>query len=611
MALQKLSLRPGIVKDATPTSGKGGWYDADKVRFRNGFPEKIGGWTPVTTTRFLGTARSLLSWTALDGRNLLGIGTNLKYYIEMGGTIMDVTPVRRQVELTDALSTEDGSSLVYVADPSHGAHEGDFIEISGAQSIGGIPAEAINKEHRVIEGGPNDYVIDVGVNATSTDLSSGGDIEVKYQVNVGLDVYVAGVGWGADGWGVNGWGSPGEVGIGQQLTLWNNGVFGQTLIYGVRKGPLYVYDPTIHLGERGRPIEGNEVPLYHDTMVVSDISRFVIVFGTNDVLSDVYDPLLVRWSDQEDYTEWMPSITNQAGSQRVSEGSYIVTALQTRQELLFWTDSAMYSMQYVGPPWVWAIDMQMSNLSIMSPRSAVTVSNLVFWMGKDKFYVYSGRVEPLPCPISSFIFTDINHDQSWQVFSGTNEGFNEVWWFYCSKDSLIVDRYVLFNYVENVWSHGTMSRTAWLESAGRPNPIATTLDGQLLYHEVGNDDGSVNPSVAIKAHIQSSDIDIDDGDRYGFVWRMIPDITFEGSTGRNPVAKLGLVARTNPGAEYRDDPMHDVARMKTTPVEAFTEYVYTRVRGRQMAMRISSDTKGTHWRLGTPRVDVRTDGRKS
>lgn len=611
MALQKLTLRPGINKDATPTAGKGGWYDADKVRFRNGFPEKIGGWTPVTERRFLGTARALTGWVALDGRNLIGVGTNIKYYTEMGGTVTDITPVRYESAVSGGITTVVGSNVLTINDPSHGAHEGDYLEISGAEAVGGISAGAINREHRITEVDANMYQITVGETASSTAVGGGGNATIRYQVNVGLDVYVAGVGWGADGWGANGWGDPGLVGIGQQLTLWNHGTFGQTLVYGVRGGPLYTFDPTTDLGGRGGLISGSEVPLYHDAMIVSDVSRFVVVFGTNDVLSDVYDPLMVRWSDQENYTDWMPSITNQAGSQRVSEGSYIVSAIQTRQEVLFWTNSALYSMQYVGPPFVWSIDMQMSNLSIMSPRSAATVSNLVFWMGKDKFYVYSGRVEPLPCTLSSYIFSDINHDQSWQVFSGTNEGFNEVWWFYCSKESIVIDRYVIFNYVENVWSHGTMRRTAWMESAGRPKPIATTLDGQLLYHETGNDDGSVNPSVALEAHIQSSDIDIDDGDRYGFVWRMIPDITFEGSTRPNPRAELGLMARTNPGAGYHEDYMGAVQQMRFTPVEEFTEYVYTRVRGRQMAMRVSSNTKGTHWRLGAPRIDVRTDGRKT
>lgn len=610
MALQKLTIRPGVNKDDTATTGEGSWYDADKVRFRNGMPEKIGGWMPVTTSRFLGTARGLISWAALDGRNMLGIGTNLKYYTEMGGALADITPIRRSAELTDALQTVVGDTKVTVVDPAHGAHEGDFVEISGAVDVGGIPADALNREFRVIYVDANTYQIETD-NEAIANAVGGGDITIDYQVNIGLDVYVVGLGWGADGWGVNGWGDPGEVGVGQQLTLWNHAIFGQTLIYGVRGGPAYVYDPSIDLGGRGRLIVGNEVPLYQDVLLVSDVSRFVIVFGTNDVLSSIYDPMVIRWSDQEDYTEWMPSITNQAGSVRISDGSYIVTALQTRQEILVWSNSALYSMQYVGPPFVWSIALQMSNISIMSPRAAVTVNNLVFWMGTDKFYVYSGRVDTLPCTISGFIFSDINRDQSWQVFSGTNEGFNEVWWFYCSKDSTVVDRYVIYNHVENVWSHGTIMRSAWLDSAIRPKPISTTLDGQLMYHEVGNDNGETNPPTPVLAHIQSSDIDIDDGERYGFVWRMLPDMTFIGSESTTPRAQIGLLPRRNPGAAYQAEPLYQVTRFEAEPVETFTEYVYTRVRGRQIALRVFSESMGTQWRLGTPRIDVRTDGRKT
>lgn len=611
MALQKLVLKPGINKDATPTAGEGGWYDADKVRFRNGMPEKIGGWMPATDQRFLGTARALITWATLDGRNMLGIGTNLKYYTEMGGSVTDITPVRSEDVLEDAIQTTTGSSIVTMVAASHGAFEGDFIEIEGVGGpVGGIPASALNREHRITYIDGNSYSFDTGVAATS-DEAGGGEFTVKYQVNIGLDVYVTGLGWGADGWGQGGWGDPGVVGIGQQLTLWNHAIYGQTLLYGVRGGPLYVYDPSVNLGARGYLVTGNEVPKFQDVLLVSDVSRFVIVFGTNDVLSDTYDPMVIRWSDQEDYTEWTPAITNQAGSIRISDGSYIVTALQTRQEILVWSNSALYSMQYVGPPFVWSVALQMSNISIMSPRAAVTVNNLVFWMGTDKFYVYSGRVDTLPCTISAFIFADINRDQSWQVFSGTNEGFNEVWWFYCSKDSTVVDRYVVYNHVENVWSHGTMKRSAWLDSAIRPKPIAATMDGQLVYHEVGNDDGEVNPPRAINAYIQSSDIDIGEGDRYGFVWRMIPDITFIGSDSPTPVARIGLYPRRNPGASYQTEPLFDVARAQAEPVETFTEYVYTRVRGRQMALRVYSDTKGTQWRLGAPRIDVRTDGRKT
>lgn len=610
MALHKLTLRPGIVKDATATAGKGGWFDADKVRFRNGFPEKIGGWAPAFTTRVQGTARALLTWVTLDGRNMLGIGTNIKYYTEVGGTVTDITPVRKSVSDTDIITVTTGSTTVRVSVAQHGAGGGDYFEVTGATDVGGIPADEINGEHIITATGAGYVEFAVATPATS-DVTGGGAVTVDFQIPTGLETYVAGIGWGADGWGVNGWGSAGHTGVGRQLTLWNHANYGQTLIYGVRGGAIYKYDPTDDIGGRGSHVTGTEVPLTQDVMIVSDISRFVLVGGTNDVLSTTYDPLLVRWSDQEDYTQWSPSVTNQAGSWRLSQGSYIVSAVQMQQEVLIWTDNALYSAQYVGTPWVWAFELRTNNISIMSPNAAVSVNNMVFWMGVDKFYVYSGRVDTLPCTISSFIFTALNLDQSWQVFSGTNERFNEVWWFYCSENSIVVDRYVIFNYVENTWSHGTMGRTSWIEGTGRKYPLSSTQDGLIVYHEFGNDDGAVNPVQPIYAHIQSSDIDIDDGDKMSFVWRMIPDLAFDGSTTPNPIVDFGLAPRKNPGADYMQEPMLGVQRMKTTPVETFTEYVYTRVRGRQIALRVSSDTMGTHWRLGTPRVDVQPDGGKN
>lgn len=611
MALQKLVFKPGVDKDATPTAGEGGWYDTDKVRFRGGFPEKIGGWMPISQFHFLGTARALINWSTLAGSNLLGIGTDVKYYVELGGSYSDITPVRDIETLTDPFSTTNTSSIVTVTDAAHGAFDGDYVTFSGSGAVGGIPADTLNGEHVLTYVDGNSYTIDVGTAATSTVAAGGGTVSAEYQVNTGLDIYVVGLGWGADAWGENGWGEAGKIGIGRQLQLWNHAHFGELLLYGVRGTPIYVYDPVVDLGGRGHAVVGTEVPLTQDHLMVSDVSRFVIVFGTNDVLTTTYDPMVIRWSDQESYTDWMPSATNQAGSIRLSDGSFIVTALQTRQEILVWTNSALYSMQYVGPPFVWSVNILMSNLSIMSPRSAVTVNNTVFWMGTDKFYVYTGRVDTLPCTIRAHIFNDINRDQSWQVFSGTNEGFNEVWWFYCSAGSTIVDRYVIYNHVENVWSHGKMIRSAWVDSAIRPKPLAATLDGRIMYHEVGNDDGETNPPSPMPSHAQTSDFDIGDGDRYGFVWRIIPDLTFTGSDSPTPVAFMAAMPRRNPGAPYTEIDEQDVARLAKQPVELFTEYVYTRVRGRQMAIRIGSDTPGTQWRLGAPRLDVRTDGKKS
>jgi hypothetical protein len=611
MALKRLTLTPGINKDATPTAGMGGWYDANLVRFRNGLPEKIGGWVPVTQFKVLGVPRALIGWVALDGTNLLGVGTNLKYYTEVGGTLTDITPVRKTAEnMADPFAVTTSSNVVTVTAASHGATDGDYVTISGSEDVGGVPADQINTEHKITVVDGNTFTFTVTTAATS-DVSAGGGsaVDIEYQTNIGLATYVVGVGWGAGPWGAGGWGSPKDIGIGQQLVIWNAGTFGQTLLYGQRGAAIYKWDPTDDRGSRGSAVTGSDIPTLQDVMLVTD-QRFVMVGGTDNIGGGDYDPLLVRWSDQEDYTEWSPSITNQAGDYRLSEGSYIVTALQTKQEVLIWTDSALYSAQYVGTPWVWSFALVLSNLSIISPNAVATVSGLVFWMGRGKFYVYSGQVNPLPCTITNYIFSDINISQAWQIFCGTNEAFNEVWWFYCSADSLTVDRYVVFNYAENTWSCGKLSRTAWIEAAGRPNPIATTQDGQLIYHESGTDDVLVGSSKGMNAYILSSDIDLQDGEVYGFAWRMIPDISFAGSTIANPKVTFGVQGRRNPGAAADQNPSGPVQRMVTTPVETFTEYVYTRVRGRQMAIKVSSTDKGVQWRLGTPRIDIQADGGK-
>jgi len=610
MTLHKMVLTPGINKDATPTAGKGGWYDADKVRFLNGQPQKIGGWRPLTTERLEGTARSLILWVTLDSQNLLGIGTSERYYLEAGGVVNDITPIRKVEATASIISSTAGSNRVIISAANHLANIGDLLEISGSAGVGGIPGAEVNAVHTITATSPTTVSVDVLTAASTTDTDAS-TVTVNFLVNRGLDIYIVGVGWGADGWSDGAWGTPGSTGIGKQLTLWNNATFGQTLLYGPRGGALYKYDPVANAGGRGVLVTGSDVPIAQSVLIVSDVSRFALVMGTNDLGDTVADPLLIRWSDQEDYTNWTPSITNQAGSQRLSQGSYIVTALQTRQELLVWTDNALYSMQYVGPPWVWGIEMQMNNLSIMSPRAAVSVNNLTFWMGANKFYVYSGKVDTLPCPLSTYIFSRLNKDQAWQVFAGTNENFNEIWWFYCSEGSLEVDSYVIYNHMENVWSHGSMRRTAWHEGLGRPYPMATTQDGLLLYHEIGNDDAAVNPPQPIEAYIQSSDVDIGDGEDYAFVWRIIPDLTFMGSDAAAPKAYMGILPRKNPGVAYGNAPMMGVEQIESHPVEEFTEYIYTRVRGRQLAFRISSSDLGTHWRLGAPRVDIRPDGRKT
>jgi hypothetical protein len=609
----------------------------DKVRFRSGYPEKIGGWTLDTGTTnsalappagsFWGVCRSLFNWVTLSGYNLLGVGTNLKFYIQNGtiGIFYDITPIRLVESVAaNAFTTVNGSTTVTVNDTSHGAATGDFVTISGVGgAINGIPATALNQEFRLTVLSANTYSIVVSSPASSSGTT--GAATFTYQISIGPEIFTAPNGWGAGGWGgvtgsstPTGWGLSATTGIASQLRLWSQSNYGEDLIFNPRGGGLYLWetnaDPNIF--DRGVLLTSGDTPDVCNFVMVSDASRFVIGFGVNDYGSAVQNPMLIRWSDQEDYTQWTPAITNQAGSFTLSDGSQIITAMQSRQEILVWTDSALYSMQYLGPPYVWGFQLLADNLSIVGPNATSTANNIAYWMGVDKFYMYSGRVETLYCPLRQYIFNDINLSQSYQFFSGTNEGYNEIWWFYCSANSTAVDRYVIYNHLEKIWSYGTLARTAWLDSPLRASPMATGYNGQLIYHESGVDDGATNPPTAITSFCQSADINIGDGHNYGFGYRMIPDVTFNGSTVNNPAVTFTLRPRQNPGSNYSASATPAVTSTqnyqstRNYEVQQFTEIVYVRVRGRQMAFRISSNTLGVQWQLGVPSIDIRPDGRR-
>ena len=652
MPLQKLQLRPGVNRESTTLANEGTWFEMDKVRFRSGYPEKIGGWVSDTGTSnatlapptgsFWGLCRSMWNWITLSSYNLLGLGTNLKYYIQngTGGTFYDVTPIRLTTAAGDVVfAATNGSTTLTVTDAGHGAQNGDFVTYSGAVSLGGaITATVLNREYRVVSVTSNSvYTITSTVAANASDVGNGGSAVVgRYQITTGSDVYTSSVGWGAGGWGgittgfaSTGWGSPAPagVGLGTQLRLWSHSNYGQDLIFNPRGGALYywavnanpnIYDRGVILSPASSGVYQTDAgcPTVCNFVMVSDASRFVLAFGVNDYGSAVQNPLLIRWSNQEDYTTWTPAVTNQAGSYTISHGSQIVSALQARQEILVWTDSAIYSMQYLGPPYVWGFQLLADNLSIAGPNAASTASNVVYWMGVDKFYMYSGRVETLYCPLRQYVFGNINLSQSFQFFSGTNEAFNEVWWYYCSADSNTIDRYVIYNYLEKVWSYGTLARTAWVDSALRVQPMATTYTNQLLYHETGVDDGMTNPPLPIASYIQCADFNIGDGHNYGFVWRMIPDITFDGSYVNNPSVNFTMRPRQNPGSNYGTSANPAVTStqnyqgQRNYVVQQFTEIIYVRVRGRQMAFKISSDGLGVQWQLGVPSIDVRPDGRR-
>jgi hypothetical protein len=652
MPLQKLQLRPGVNRESTTLANEGTWFEMDKVRFRSGFPEKIGGWVADTGTAnatlapptgsFWGLCRSLLNWVTLSSYNLLGLGTNLKYYLQngTGGTFYDITPIRLTTAAGDVtFAATNGSTTLTVTDVAHGAQAGDFVTYSGAVSLGGvITATILNAEFQVVAVTSSSvYTITSTVAANASDVGNGGASTVgTYQITTGSDVFTTSVGWGAGGWGgittgytSTGWGSPAPagVGLGTQLRLWSHSNYGQNLIFNPRGGALYYWavNANPNIFDRGVILSPTSSGIYQtdagcpsicNAVTVSDASRFVIAFGCNDYGSAVLDPLLIRWSDQEDYATWTPAVTNQAGSYRLSTGSSIVAHQQTRQEILVWTDAALYSMQYLGPPFVWGFQILGSNISIAGPNAASTAANITYWMGLDKFYMYSGRVETLYCPLRQYIFGDINLNQQYQFFSGTNEGYNEIWWYYCSANSTSIDRYVIYNHLEKIWSYGNLARTAWLDTPLRDYPTATTYGNQLVYHENGVDDGTTNPPSAISTYIQSADFNIGDGHNYGFVWRMVPDITFDGSYVNNPQVTFTMRPRQNPGSNYGTAGTPTVTStqnyqsQRNYTVQQFTEIIYTRIRGRQMAFKISSDGLGVQWQLGVPSVDVRPDGRR-
>jgi hypothetical protein len=706
MPLKKLVLKPGVNRENTRYTNEGGWYACDKIRFRQGSPEKIGGWARISATTFLGLCRSLWNWITLGSQNLLGVGTNLKFYIELGGAYNDITPIRTSTTgtstLTNPIDTTNASTTVVVNDTAHGCQTGDLAYLSGAAAVGGVPADELNGRHEItvidadsysfvvttaatstvsggggtvgvyyvqyhvaltdpfdtvsgssivtvtdagggyIDGdfvtfsgatavggltingeyqitytGGSTYTIDAGTNASST-ANGGGSVLAAYQINVGPALVVPLTGWGASGW------SSGTWGIGttstDSLRLWSQGNFGEDLIFGPRGGAIYYWDATDGVSERGvelgTVLGASDVPIQQNYILISDINRFVFAFGTNDWGTATVDPMLIRWSDQEDATNWTPSSVNQAGSLRLSRGTQIVTAMQARQEILVWTDASLYSLQYVGAPIVWGAQLVGETISIISQNAVAYANGVAYWMGIDKFYKYDGRTQTLRCDLRQYVFKNLNYLQEDQVFAGTNEAFNEVWWFYCAGTDTEVGNYVVYNYMQDVWYYGTMSRTAWFDSGLREYPIAATYSNNIVEHELGVDDNETATTLPIESFITSSQFDLDDGHQFAFVWRMLPDITFRGSTATNPSVTMGLLPLANSGSGY-NNPLSEggsndgtVTRTSFHPVEEFTGQINTRVRGRQMAIQVTSEDAGVTWQLGAPRIDMRPDGRR-
>ena len=633
MPLQKILFKPGVNRENTRYTTEGGWYECDKIRFRQGNPEKIGGWTRFNPNTYLGVCRSLWNWITLGGANLVGVGTNLKFYICQGGQYFDITPLEAGAPVVlngpfSAVTIAPYSSTITVTDTAHGRVTGDFVRFANVTSPGGlggnITEAVLEQEYQITVVDANTYTftakdpttgLPVASNASDTG-TGGATVQAYYQINVGPEIQIPLVGWGAGGWGSGPWGTGTSDPI--PLRLWNQYNYGEDLLYGPRGGGLYYWDSSVGTGTRGVNITtlgDADTPTMQNFFVVSDTSRFVIVFGTNDYGSSTMDPMLIRWSEQEDFTTWSPSATNQAGSLRLSHGSQIITAVQTRQEIVTFTDSAVYSLQYLGPPYVWGSQLLGDNISIISPNAVSVASGVVYWMGVDKFYKYDGRVQTLNCDLRRHVFNDLNQDQNLQIFAGTNEGFNEVWWFYCSANSTVVNRYVIYNYLENTWYYGTMGRTAWLDSGLLAFPLAATYINNLVQHEDGIDDNSTAVPAPIAAYIASSEFDIGDGHNFGFVWRILPDLTFSNSTvnstNEQPRVTMTLYGLYNSGSGVYDSAGQPVVRGASYDItEEFSGQIYTRIRARQMIFKIESNQLGTTWQLGAPRLDIRQDGRR-
>lgn len=704
MALSKLQFNPGINREITSYSDEGGWYDMDKVRFRSGFPEKIGGWEKWTSNAYLGTCRAILPWVTLTGTQYTGFGTNLKYYVNEGGVFVDITPIRAAsavggitlavpastlsasidatqttIPLTSAsgyptfgkikidseiisydsisgnsltgcvrgykgttAATHSSSAVVgcatlIVSDTNHGANNNDFVTFSGLTSLGGnMTAAVLNQEYEIVYVvDANTYYVDArtvstilsittaaGLNptyvfSTTSDTGTGGASGVAtYQINTGLDTSVSGSGWGAGGWGVSGWGMASDISIpGESLRIWSHDNYGEDLLMNVRDGGIYYWDSSAGTATRAVELQSlpgaAAVPTIAKQIMLSDRDRHVIAFGCDDEFSPgIQDPLLIRFSSQEDLTDWQTLPTNTAGSLRLSSGSEIICAVETKQQTLVFTDASVYSMQYLGPPFTFGINLIAAGTTIIGPLSAIAVDDVVYWMGVNRFYTYSGVSQELPCSVLDYVFTDFNFDQQEKVLAAHNSAFSEVWWFYPSANSGENDRYVVYNYKQSIWYYGSLSRTAWVDRGILSEPLAAAPDHYSYSHELGYDDGSTYPASPITAYIESAMSAVNAGDEFVFITRIIPDITFRNSTATTPSADFTVKVNNFPGGAYLQSNTEGVSKITSIPVEQYTNQVFVRLRGRQFVFRVESDGLGVAWRLGSPRLDFRMDGRR-
>ena len=621
MTLSKFVFRPGINREGTAYDNEGGWFDSNLIRFKDGRPEKFGGWAKDTLSTYLGKARALHAYVSLEGTKYLGLGTTVKYYIKQGTNFDDITPIRSTTSAGDVtFAATNGSSTITVTDTSHGAATNDFVTFSGAASLGGnVTAAVLNQEYQILlVTGVNTYEITAKdtsgttVTANASDSGNGGSSTVgAYQINVGLDVYVASTGWGTGTWGAGTWGSSTAISASNQLRLWTHDHFGDNLIINPRGGGIYRW--VENSGSSVRAVElattsgAVEVPTIGLQVITSEKDRHLIILGADPFdgtsRSGASDPMLIAFSDQENELDFQPRSTNTAGSLRLSSGSAIIGAVKSRQEILIWTDTALYSMQFIGPPFTFGVNLINENTGLSAPKAAVTAPSGVYWMGYDNFYVYTGSVRKLPCSILSYVFDDFNASQVFKTHAFTNTKYDEVGWFYCSASSDEIDRYVIYNYQDNVWAYGQLRRYAWLDAGVEPYPRAT--DSNLLYeHETGyDDDGSPMTNV----FIESSDFDIGDGEQFAFINRIIPDIRFLSNAS---AGQVNIVLKT------RNFPGDSLSTNSTSAISSTTQQSHVRARARQAVLRVESDddntaaNTSTGWRLGATRMDVRSDGRR-
>jgi hypothetical protein len=643
MSFLKLVFKPGINRDQTNYSGEGGWSDGDKIRFFSGFPQKLGGWQKTTSETFIGVCRQVWNWITSFTDNFLGVGTDIKLYIEVGGQFYDITPLRATLATPatdDCIETTSGSTTITVNVTAHGCLSGDYVTISGVTGdVGGVPDAEINAEHVITRVDDDIFTFTVTTPAASTVAAGGGSsIDIECQIHPGYPLTTAGYGWGASAWnGSYPWGLGGPTPIDLLQRDWFMDNFDNDLVANIRRGPIYYWErgssasPATSLGTRAvllSSLSGNDsVPTLAMQVTVSQNDKHLLAFGCQPYAGGAtdFDPLLIRWASQDEPQYWNPTGTtpggaaSSAGFLRVSRGSEIVATQATRQEILVWTDTTLYSLQFTGTTDVFALQQLADNISIISPRAAATANNVTYWMGTDKFYVYSGQIQTLPTTVREYVYKDINFAQADQIVSGTNEGFNEVWWFYPSADSNWNNRYVIYNHLEQVWYYGSVERTAWLDTPLRDVPTAlytepytyedtvagTPNSGHLYQHEVGvNDDGT-----AMTCFIQSNDFDLGDGDQFILTRRIIPDINYNQSTAATPTVTLAIRPRNFPGSQYQGDPS-DTQNVIETSANIYTDQVFVRARARQMALRVASDTEGVQWQLGSPRLDIRPDGRR-